>query len=405
MKINPMPERFVSPGAFQPLSWVLFFSIALYPVYTFSSGNPQVSDFVFLVFAFFLSLSLLKDGCFYIEKSYHLPIMLVWIFFFWVFVVNFYWSVQGADFADQNLHILYSAIYFTVILVAASSKKIDFKEVVFYGVVTAIAIAFVGSLFVGQGVLRSSATFNNPNQLAYFILLAVSMMTLARFRLPKNSLLEIAVVGIATWLAFISGSLTVWALMGCVITHFAIFRISIGLKHIPLVSIAILSYLLILLLNSSLSSDFLIAGFVDIDGIHHLYETRIGTLDTKINNVEEERGYDRIIHNPQYIAFGAGVMSDFWFNGMEIHSTPGALIFYYGVVGFALFVVICFFPTLPYGAYKVSLFPMLVVWAYTMTHIGFRATYFWLFIALLYFICKERSKHDSINWLIIKEEG
>src|SRR4029079_5761391 len=104
----------------------------------------------------------------------------------------------------------------------------------------------------------------------------------------------------------------------------------------------------------------------------------------------QERGYDRIWRNQQYLLLGAGEggLSRFddtaYVKNMEIHSSAGTILFSYGIVGSILFLV--FMWRLIRGARARLVITLLPPLLYTGAHQGLRFTMLWIglhvFIAL-----------------------
>jgi len=99
----------------------------------------------------------------------------------------------------------------------------------------------------------------------------------------------------------------------------------------------------------------------------------------------EERGYDRIWHNERYLLLGAGEggLSRFdtaYVKNMELHSSPGTLLFSYGVVGSILFLVFTWRVIRRARLlFMITLLPPLL---YTGAHQGLRFTMLWVVLAI-----------------------
>lgn len=100
----------------------------------------------------------------------------------------------------------------------------------------------------------------------------------------------------------------------------------------------------------------------------------------------EERGYDRIWRNQQYLVLGAGEggLSRFdttaHVKNMEIHSSAGTIVFSYGIVGSILFVV---FAWRVMRRSRLSLLIVLIpTLLYSGAHQGLRFTMLWILLAI-----------------------
>jgi hypothetical protein len=96
------------------------------------------------------------------------------------------------------------------------------------------------------------------------------------------------------------------------------------------------------------------------------------------------RGYDRILHHGEFLAFGAGEGALYRFQSgetLEMHSSLGTLLFSYGIVGLLLFARMLWLIARGAGA-KPLLF-LVPALSYSLAHNGLRQTEFWLLIVLV----------------------
>jgi len=113
-------------------------------------------------------------------------------------------------------------------------------------------------------------------------------------------------------------------------------------------------------------------------------DSRLGALERKMDQLESERKYDRILAHPQYWWVGAAEGSTerfLGYEGSEIHSSFGNMLFAYGFVGLGLFLLLL---------WRAVRFAPLYAWSclaapltYSLTHMGLRSTAFWLLIAVM----------------------
>jgi hypothetical protein len=110
---------------------------------------------------------------------------------------------------------------------------------------------------------------------------------------------------------------------------------------------------------------------------------RLNNIGGQSDDSLQGRGYDRLWLYPQYLLFGAGEqgLERFPETDIELHSTLGAVLFGYGVVGAGLF-----------GLLLWRLFRLAGWWdflylapafAYGLAHQGLRFTLFWTLFALI----------------------
>ena len=153
--------------------------IALLPVYVSKSGGVQPAHLVLSVFAI---LIFVKNG---IPRTSWSVLLLV--FSVYVFAVELYYSLDGFTYSYKGktyLPIINSAFYFYNYLVLAALYiycRRSGLTAVSIGVLCATAIALATVFISGvdlQGAdayVRSSGTFNNPNQLGFFSVCLLSI--------------------------------------------------------------------------------------------------------------------------------------------------------------------------------------------------------------------------------------
>jgi O-antigen ligase len=118
----------------------------------------------------------------------------------------------------------------------------------------------------------------------------------------------------------------------------------------------------------------------------------------------ELRGYTRIIDYPQYLIFGSGQGLDERFyltsdviNGQtiyfsfEIHSSFVAILFYYGIIGFILFILFLYriFKNLNFIQRTAFILPFI----YGLSTYGLRTPIFWFFIGVCVFVSLNNLKN------------
>jgi hypothetical protein len=120
------------------------------------------------------------------------------------------------------------------------------------------------------------------------------------------------------------------------------------------------------------------------DAIEHA-EKRVTEDRDPNTSFAEERGYDRIWRNPEYLITGAGegAYERFVFRKgekrRELHSSFGTMFFGYGIIGLTLFAV--FGARVIRGAPLRMTMMLVPALAYTVAHQGLRFTMFWVVLA------------------------
>jgi hypothetical protein len=104
----------------------------------------------------------------------------------------------------------------------------------------------------------------------------------------------------------------------------------------------------------------------------------------------EARGYHRIVDFPEHLAFGAAEGACDRFDPahpIEIHSSPATLLFAYGIVGSAAFLLFLLNVVKRAPLYLVA--HLLPVAFYSITHNGLRDSMFWILLAFLQCLAAE----------------
>jgi len=335
---------------------LLYFVLSIF--YVFPSGLPQPADLV-VVWVIALSLKFSRIKFFKGE---------IWLLFFFLYalLVNCIWAINLSSFAlfMSNIYLLFNVLAYLVFRSLFWSESKYFRYA-FMLVVNALFLELV-FVFVGQGGVRSTGTFNNPNQLAYF---SVCFTATALFMCTRLGL------GIK-WM-------TVVLALGWYLVLHSLSKAGIG-------AFLIFSSMLLYRLGP-LKSLLVVMLFISI-----LFIFDIPVMESAIYRMESigqdhddslsGRGYDRIINEFQYVFFGAGEgeytrHQSVW--GGEIHSTFGTLLFSYGTVGLIIFSIFIYKAVVKRIGLIDSLIFLSPVFAYSATHNGLRFTPFWILLALL----------------------
>ena len=161
------------------LKFLLYFGIALYPLYIFDSGTMQIGHISLLIFSI---LVLIITG---IPHSRYFYIF--GFFLFYSIIVNIFYIYYNLyfvrdldnDHLKDLLFLTYNFILITSLISYFSyQKKFD---VVLYGLITSILILLFSwfyEFFLGVDYFRFTGFFNNPNQLGYFTVCCFSLIYL-----------------------------------------------------------------------------------------------------------------------------------------------------------------------------------------------------------------------------------
>jgi hypothetical protein len=346
--------------------WVLF--LLLSPLYIVGSGLPQPGDWLVLLL---LPVTLFSWNGTLDKPSSRMVRALLW-FTVWVFVVNYAWALvlgkwkSPKDFIIHPFFYFFNSAVFLCGLVIARKNRDAFLRITVEVVFFTILVQLVASFFVSSASVRGQVFFNSPNQLGYYALLSACLFALAQRPLGISRLKAAVGMSACAYLALLSAS-----------------RSSVA---------GILILMLVLLVSNPrtiLIASLAVIGLVSLggpvtDAIEHA-QKRVTQDRDPTTTFAEERGYDRIWRNPEYLVTGAGegAYERFLYRPgekrRELHSSFGSLVFGYGIIGIVLFGI---FAVRAIRGAPMRMWMVLVpALAYTVAHQGLRFTMFWVVLA------------------------
>lgn len=364
---------------------------ALGSLYIFPSGLPQPTDFILavwilIVFGFLLSR---KIPCTKSDRKIFIPLLLL---IAWIVIV----SISNAVYFDipeiafPALFYIYNASFFLAymscaILFGEHWRKITL-DALFYAAMLMLLL-YAKNFDIHSS--RQLAGFNNPNQLGYYSLLLFCSFTVIARREEVSSarglfIIIFSTIGVLSTASLAATGALVLAYIGFYLHYFKLKNLKYILVSAPVIVLVLFS----------------ISYFTQVDNyILNAWDARLNVLERKMEQVEVERGYNRIVEFPEYIIFGAGERGHFERFGLghthEIHSSLGTLLFCYGILGLLLFSIIYIraFYSGPFFLLLIAAAPIV----YSLTHQGLRTTAFWLLIALLYFYWSRKDTKSMQN--------
>jgi hypothetical protein len=275
------------------------------------------------------------------------------------------------------LYYIYNALIFLVAIVLYRRYGDLFLRVT-VAVVSATIFLQVGSLFVlRSNAARGAVFFNNPNQLGYYALLAATLIALTHRRLQLRLVTSSLALVCCGGLALVSASRAAAGGIA-VLLVFLVFSNPKVLVVACIAAVAVLS------------------GVGPIAHALDASQDRVLNLAAHSNaSFFQERGYDRIWRNQQYLVLGAGEggLSRFddtaYVRNMEIHSSVGTVLFSYGAVGSILFLVFTW-RVIRRSRVRlvITLLPPLL---YTGAHQGLRFTMLWIVLAIFVVLKDEQA--------------
>ena len=216
--------------------------------------------------------------------------------------------------------------------------------------------------------------FNDPNQMAFWVLCSLSSILL----LSQNRLLNttLFIVSVILCIATMSRS----ALVGLLPLGLGFYLK--GFSYIKRTSFKIASIVLVAMTIALITVHLFTGVQISEDSTFGFFYNRL--VSTDIEGQLETRGYNILAEHDEYILFGAGQDMVRFGHDVEIHSTWLGILFYYGVVGFSLFVGIFVVLLRRAKLYEIliALGPIL----YGMSTYGARTPVFYIFIFALYIL-------------------
>ncbi|MDP3535671.1 MAG: hypothetical protein Q8S08_09815 [Halomonas sp.] len=370
---------------------LLFLGLSLSSLYLFPSGAPQLADFVLIGFSGVMLVMSLGDK--HLKVS---PFAICWgMMVLWVLLVCLGWTLimQTTTFFKPAQFFLFNFLIGMSLLRFLNVYGDRALGIIRSGVSIALLIAAGYTVTqLAMGISRTTGSFNNPNQLAYFSLCGVVLLLmLDDFHIQMRPLalagLASGVLGIlaASSLAAMGGGVMVlagWALANAKqVKHFARLLL-------------LLPLLLLGVLVANVSSD---------GQVLRNLEARMDRAPGKVDSVYEERKFDRLMNFPEYAILGAGEAERERFapyDGHEIHSSFINMLFAYGLPGLGLFLL-----TIAIVLRQAPLY----VWAavagplvYSLTHNGLRSTLFWMVLVIGWHLYRQGSAAVAQHRLVLE---
>jgi hypothetical protein len=368
---------------------LLLVSLALSPLYLWSSGLPQVSH---LVGALAIAWRLLLKPKFYCGKWWRLGA----VFVCYAFIVGL---IVFAIYGD--IHTLLSPVYYAfgfavfLLIVTFAREKQTFLLWVFGIHFVALFLLTVFSVFgVGRafGMGRFMFTFNDPNQMANWVLWAAIIVGSTGRAIFGNWVPGLFALFLAATDIVFSASRSGALGLGVLVLIYGFMAVSWFVRILQgRASLKVRKWMVLVF---CVLTALVVVGCVRMEQ----EESNVLLAQAKFllnrfwerdpDDTLEGRGYDRIWKFPEYLFLGAGegaherYASRTWFLG-EIHSSWAGLLFNYGIVGFCFFFAFLYFLLrgMRFFWFK-AMFLSPFVYGFAIYNI--RNWYFWVGIAVLY---------------------
>lgn len=369
-------SRALDAGSILPLAGIAVYVVSSI-LYVFPPGLPQPADCLLIatvVATFSLSWRYLPEDPFlYVTLA---------LFLGWIILVNSIWFLLEHDyrFLQSTLFYLFNAVVF-IFMVGVALRDFDrLCTVIYWSAVAAIVVevAYIELIDAGVG-RRTMGTFNNPNQLGYWMLLAFACIGVAK-RHERVTLVDVAAFGLGLYAVALSLSRA--AMVAAAVLVVAILAAK-GIR--PRAGVALAAVLMAGVVYEVASGD-LVDRFTKSELVVAV-DQRLGKIaEAGEDGDMARRGYKRLVDSPQYLALGAGegayarLTEERW--NKEFHSTLGNIVMSYGVVGLTFFGLFLF--NVFRRSHWSTWFYLFGLMLYGIAHMGLRDSLFWFFLALVF---------------------
>jgi hypothetical protein len=373
-------------------------TVVFSPFYVYASGLPQPAHVVMLVASVALIL-LNRNACLSIVRANKRGILLILL----ISLINVTYCVfyQDKGFIFSTIYWVYGyLLLFAVLCIAKDPWLGTWTTRLIIFELFLIAVSYL----VGWGHYtwwpRYEYFFNGPNQLAYFViclLLAYVAVTKGRleFGLYMAYALTIFIVittgGRSAYLAMIPFvMLLIWVARKRWVHLIMLVLIPAAIAWV-FTPLCLPAYMPVAGVNQRVDCS-IDANASEKRVVSDATMTRIDSLSTQ-KEVEPKysiktqllaRGYMRLIEYPQFMLYGAGQGRDERFGDLdgyvyEIHSSPVAVLFYYGFLGLTLFAAFLW----QLFTAKRNLLFLTPLFVYGLFTYGLRAPYFWFALGFM----------------------
>ena len=348
-------------------------------IYVMPSGLPQPSA-LFLGAAFIL---IFLAPFARVGKQVDTSLALLFSFVSWCILVSVAWFVWTSEliYVKAPLYYLYNSIAFITVVQLACRDPAQFTKLTRNALLLMLLsqVVFIAVLpnRVNDVLEREIGTFNAPNQLAYWAILSISTyMLMPGRRLPA----DLVVMAAGTWVVIASTSKA--GLLALAIAT-VLWVVLDSRRQGRALALAAFGVPALLVIAAALQHGVALPDSERIDLLRLRVERDVPEPDDTLMG----RGYTTILEHPNLLPFGAaegnfGALTrgeNGVFQPGELHSTFGAILMGYGIVGLTLFLGFLLAVARSGGlAASLWMMPGLI---YGIAHQGLRFSPFWIMLA------------------------
>lgn len=345
--------------------------------YLLPSGSFQIGDALFMLSFSFLFLE--KDACKLKIKNEDV------FFLFFVICVccinTIYSLILRKSLMKCCLYYIYVLIIIYTFNVFISNSYFVFllKRTLFICLCTQLLIYIVG--VGGWEGGRYKGTFNDPNQYGFYVLSSFFMYCLSSTGKERNIL---ACYGICFILTIFSAS-TGMMLGLLIFTFFWLLYIKeVKRNRMILLSIIFCAFVIVIvcyLYIPVVLPPFIEESFMFRRILQKFQKMGVGNSNGSIYKIFVERGWNRVVENPEYLLYGAGEGNYIRFGSThEIHSSILGPLFYYGILPCSLIIIWISKKLYNIDGKLKSIYIALLIESLTLAN--YRQPFFWMIFVL-----------------------
>lgn len=394
-RINGRNELRKTKSEFWDKGFIIAY-ITLKPLYFFSSGVPQISDYLLAFYALIILIRL--RGVMYFGGRIAEIVLGLAGLITYQGIINLAWSATlGENLSSKTIFYVFNGIVFSLTILLYNELGIKkLKRAIISGCLLSAIIAFIGVLFDGLSV-RNTGFFNNPNQLGYHGVLLVSLLFLCIEESRAWETISISILSV--WLVIASASKAGLISVFLLVALFLMFgslstqRKTIMVQLLLLVIVFLVVYMLLFSNNVRMLSNERIL----------FMRNRLFNMQAEgDSSLNEGRGYDRIAEMGLNFLWGMGEGGYHRFqimNGAEAHSTYASIIVSYGLIGAVVYLVFVFSVIMSRDRKSTinNIATMSGILLYGVSHNGIRNTLLWLFLGVMLVSNQERIPQAAIT--------
>lgn len=389
-----------------PLQHILFLLfLATKPFYLFPSGGLQLSDLFFVASFVYYVLIVKKGDKIEIDKT-DKPLFLFVVF---VFIVNTVYATYYGEsaFVVSSLYYLYNLLIVIFFRIYAEDRRFlsAVASVCRFNIFLQLLIyvAGAGRYYTAN---RYMGTFNDPNQMAFFIY--ISLMTAYLIAKLNHKELHVLYHAFAIGLIFWTSStgmllaLTVFYGVWLLTKIFTLLRRVHNVRFILFWTAALMA----LLLLSPKWDNF--KESLSESPIIERVEQKLGRMEASDGPTNvQDRGIEKVILYPEKTLFGSGEgmhnRFDRAVSDNEIHSTLFSILFYYGTVPTLLFLYWVVLNVRRLTIANLALVLSLAVESITL--LNQRQPLFWMLFVLLQVMAFQESMEREKNSITVATDN